>query len=31
MLEKIKKFLNSEFIRAFAHGMNQAHANYFLL
>ena len=31
MLEKIKKFLRSEFLRAFAEGMNQAHTNSFLL
>ena len=31
MLEKIRKFFNSDFIRAFAKGMNAAHAAQFTI
>lgn len=31
LLEKIRKFLNSEFIRSFARGMNAAHASIWTL
>lgn len=31
LLEKIRKFLNSEFMRSFARGMNAAHAAQFTI